>query len=478
MKFFEDPMIKFPDRPQLLKCVQFFYEDGVIVYGGARGNFKLSGLKAIETVREVEKLLRTNNKTVEELIEQDCINIDKDNFLKTVSMLFQKGCIKNSQDNNKELTLLNAISSNYATADEIESLIKSTKVGVICEDKSYFDRLIQQNDDVVLEFEDLDSCDWLIYLKDDNLLKNSNLTKYLDENKKIIIFSNINNNYIVSPIISNKTIDLKLYNDWFIKEVMELKGNSLIKIDQALNIMLDLCKKCIYKYGVQTLSTTSVVIDGEAIRYLSVEDNSSLSVLDEFLKNTDFPATEFINKSSHLTHYQAKNLKLASKSLTSNLWKKVECNSNSMSKYFEYILGFNNERLGKKYTPTGGSINSNLIFCCNNDEDDLNGEGIYFYDNISNSYYQLSDTSPYKDTKYRSVIMIGNDCEVIGNKYGDFGFKVANLNIGTALLTSAYIMKEMGIKYEFISDFDERKILETVGSDIGKDIMNICIGVI
>ena len=75
------------------------------------------------------------------------------------------------------------------------------------------------------------------------------------------------------------------------------------------------------------------------------------------------------------------------------------------------------------------------------------GKGIYFYNNTDNTYYQIMNDELLDVTNFvklldrncttnqnvQGYLLLGNDTDIIAEKYNDFSFKIANLNNGILL---------------------------------------------
>lgn len=214
-----------------------------------------------------------------------------------------------------------------------------------------------------------------------------------------------------------------------------------------------------------------------------------------FEKFIQFPASKFVNASSHLTHYKSKNLKLTVYNQASFLWKKlddVEVPS-QIDLLMRKTVGYKDLEIKyKRYTPTGGNINSNLLFYVNINNKAFMGKGIYFYNNTDNTYYQIMNDELLDVTNFvklldrncttnqnvQGYLLLGNDTDIIAEKYNDFSFKIANLNNGILLSNLMSLSKIADVQLKVHTRFDEKAILHLLGIERSNEIINFVVEVV
>lgn len=154
-------------------------------------------------------------------------------------------------------------------------------------------------------------------------------------------------------------------------------------------------------------------------------------------------------------------------------------------------MAYKNHKLKfKRYTPSGGNINSNLLFYINLEVNSFDGLGIYFYNNFDSQYYQVRDFSDEDISNfYKNIIMqdkkndvkgyfiIANDTDLISQKYENFSFKIANLNTGVMLSQLFSIRKYFELNCRMITQFNEREILNLLGIKKSNEVVNFIIEV-
>lgn len=167
----------------------------------------------------------------------------------------------------------------------------------------------------------------------------------------------------------------------------------------------------------------------------------------------NFPPKKYIGVKDHQNHYNPVNLDLANEQKTypSNPAYSVESMNNEIFKellfhtcgFKEKIPGFNRVY---RNNPTGGNLGSVSLYFINLKENQGIDCGIYYYNPENNTIVLISKFTNEMWKKFEHInhdyliIFIGEYKKVM-KKYGDFGYKITNLDAGVAfanLLLSAH----------------------------------------
>ncbi|EGQ4272898.1 hypothetical protein EH552_12605, partial [Staphylococcus pseudintermedius] len=114
----DDPMIVWPKIPRLIRSCQYFIDNGVIVYGGSKGPFKLKGKKSIDITQKIFNLLEDNELLWDDLLIKIAKDIDRNYLIYILTLLNQNGyliskCSMNSEE--EYLEILNSNLNNYSS---------------------------------------------------------------------------------------------------------------------------------------------------------------------------------------------------------------------------------------------------------------------------------------------------------------------------------------------------------------------------
>ena len=475
-----DPMIVWPDVPTISYNLQYFIEDGIIIYGGTKGPFKLNGEKAISTTISLIHLLRNNNKNHIDFINYLFEMEDGQYLIHLFTILNKNGCVQFKDTNivdNLDLGKLNSFVNNYKSEEEIIEEFKNTNLKI----NTQSPKLKKLFCNSYFNTEDTTYVDWEI--KEIN-----NIEDIINLNSKgrTIIFANTDKGLIIGPIISEDAVEKELAANYYKKfNFKYIQENS-----SHINLLHSIVTKVILKLGDYNLEKglyTFFDYKTEFIDMLNLYDSKQLSLIEKFDLSTDFSSSKYANKSGHFAHYKASNVKLSRNSIDTEFFYPFRGDiPKHLSNIFKYLGGYKDKNPFKKYVPTGGNINSNLLFYINYEKNELNGIGMYIFDNVNDSIFQINDhllTSSNKINqkfdKYKGLLLIGSDVDVISQKYNDFGFKIANLNTGIVLATFLALKDSVFCEdnFEFIEKFDENYIVNQTGMSLKNIIINLIIGV-
>ena len=479
---YNDPGLVWPVIPVLNERVQLFYDNGVVIYGGTKGPFKVNGSKVFFICNELFKLLENNK--IEKKIHSDFIKkISESEFSNELiyfyNMLYQNGCLcilSNSLEE-KYWSNLNSYTKNYSSFREINDHRKLIKISFNSTNKLAKDvkEFLQSRDILV----DNKNYNWrLVQVTSDKDISN------LDIDKKNILIFKTTDGIVLGPVISRDAISkehgIDLFNQF---EIVEPEFDS--SLTQLVSLVL---YKYIMKLSEYFFDRYFLKITGSSTSYESVYDYidiNNLNVIQEFELKSGFPATEYNNRKSHLTHYKSKNLKLAKVDYSSTFWKIVDDDNitKDLHVLFDVFAGFKKNNDNKKYVPTGGNLNSNMLFFVNLNPNYLDGEGIYFFENTKSRLYQVSnDISMFKKEDKDNndgIILMGRNIDTIAEKYGDFSFKIGNLNLGVILATYALIKDSFKEKFklQLLAIPSESLIRNHLGMELTNVLFKYGIGV-
>jgi hypothetical protein len=487
--FLVDPMVRFPKHPMLLPGLQIKETDGMIIYGSPDGPFKINGKSSKRILYELLPMLKEKH-TVEEIMDRS--SFEPSTVLNTLEILFQKGCLVEYIDyENLDLIdkyYVHNISKNK-NLTSLEDVYRRKEK--LCLHLISFDDLLFRNITTVLEKYGfhvkrngtINEDDWCIYISDkqpdDNLFT-------LSKKSKVLFFMINGNDIQVGPIFSEKNV---LKNYYKINEKKEESTNLANDWDHHYmsNLVSMTVIREVLSFGSNELASGYITShrDTKTESILHIDPQLENSIIDHYEAKIKFPATEFIHKSNNLSHYKSSNFKLGMQEYKSFLWKKTKHGEldDDLLKLFHFTVGFKENKL-KKYSPSGGNINANLLFYVNLHEQHLEGLGIYYYNNVDGEFYKINNVSEDQikkvikyENKYRGLIIVGNDVDIISKKYGDFGFKVANLNSGVMLSQILSVNQDIKLHLDFLSHFDEIDILKMLGIKTTNEIVSFIIGV-
>ena len=139
-----------------------------------------------------------------------------------------------------------------------------------------------------------------------------------------------------------------------------------------------------------------------------------------------------------------------------------------------------------KFSPTGGGLNSTLLYIINYDDEELYGKGIYYYSNIDKSYYRVNNKVDnlgmeeivrHDSTQYKCLVIPVSDISVIASKYNDFAFKVANLNLGVTLSYILEKVRSCNISIDILFEFDEEQLLKCFSTTNNVESIGYAVGI-
>lgn len=438
---YNDPGLLWPEIPVLNERVQLFYDNGVVVYGGTRGPFKINGEKSFQVCNKLIELLENNRvdkKTHFEFIQELSGEENGNELVYFYNMLYQNGflAIEGNSLEEKYLSNLNSYTKNFRSFQEIDENRKSIRFNIdpVNEfSQSIIDFLELKNISV-----NHDEYNWkLVQVNTTEDIVNLNIDK-----KNILIF-NTTEGTVLGPVISRNAVSIDHALEIFDKfKVIDIEKNDVLI--QTVSLILF---KYTMKLSEYFLDKYFLKISDTGTNYESVYDyidTTDFNVIQKFEFCSAFSASDYSHRKSHLTHYKSKNLKISRLNYTSPFWKKIDNNiPNVLIEFFEILVGFKRHNNNKKYTPTGGNLNSNMLFYVNLNNNHLDGKGIYFFENTKKQLFQISDNiSTFTDVDIDNedgMILIGSNIDTISEKYGDFSFKIGNLNLGVVLATYALV---------------------------------------
>lgn len=476
-----DPALLWPKYPVLNSSVQLFYGDGVIIYGGTQGAFKVNGKESYYICQEVTNVLFENEKQKESNRKIIDILNQKNQGNKLIyfyNLLYQNGCLSFIYNNKEEQYwgYLNSYVKNFSSPSDIYEYRQNTsiKLNILQEyaQKKLYD-FFKNNEIKVTN----NNYKWNLV----ELVEEQDIYE-LDLKVKNIILFNTTEGLIIGPIVSRDAISI----DSAVKLYRKIKISNK-KLNESDISLISLCVyKLILKLSEYHLDRSFILSKKGHTEYKLLYDNIDISdknLIKQYELKVGFPASQYANKKSHLTHYQTKNISYSKYNFENPFWKPIlgEYPPNLML-LIKALSDFKDSNPRKKYAPTGGNLNSNMIFYMNYVEDHFEGTGIYFYNNIERIFYKVTD-KVYKDNNsqiYDGILLLGSNIDVISKKYGDFSFKVANLNMGVLLATiglfsnSNYSEK---LSVDLFHIYDEEDIKKTIGMHLVNIIFNIGIGV-
>lgn len=484
MNFFMDPMIKFPEYPFLLPNITIFNKEGFIFYGSLDGPFKLNGKLTEKIISEVIPLLRKKTSLVDIL---NNTTVSKESVLKFLQILYSKSCLINYLDwdklssEEKNLSLAMSRHKNFYTLDEYEKKIADVNFFIDTEDEVL--RIALTNYFINLKYNVIDSeaniNDNTVFLSINSIYA---VEKYYLTNE--VLYFQIDREYIqVGPLFSSKTVQPKYYLPQ-LSEHSSNQGSSLYWYYFIVSISYNI----LFYYG------PTIPIDGYFIvnknfefeNYNKIPYFGDKNAITRYEDSCKFMATKYLNKSNHLVHYRESNINLIYSDNVSNFWKKLPqelmIKSEVIDDFVKSIIDFK-PNSNKKYCPTGGSLNSTLLYIINFRDDELAGKGVYSYSNISKQYFQINTEidlfSVFRNESqnYDYLIIPVSNISIIESKYQDFSFKVANLNLGVALSFILEKSKEKGLDIDILFEFNEIDLLSCFSSTNELETVDYIVGV-
>lgn len=489
ISFFNDPMVKFPKYPFLLPTISIFEDSGYIFYGSVDGPFKLNGKKTYEVVSKIIPLIRKKH-TVFEIIEKT--SLSEDVVFKFLQILYIKSCLVDYVEyerlslNDKNLLTSLSHHKNYRSLADYKVSLEKRNIFI----SSHFQKLVSRLSALLTEvgFKIIDSAN---EIDDDTLILCINNTTIIEnyyQNNEVIYFG-IQRDYLqVGPVFFDKAVKPSMY-------MPDIDSNSFINelnwCSQIASMIISFFMEC----------SQTIPVD----RFYIIDANGELSsttkipyfknftgvnkIVAEYEDSCKFLATKYLNKNNHLVHYKDSNLKLTFNNNTSSFWEKLpveqKFKSSNIDNLIKSITDFK-ENSNKKFSPTGGALNSTLLYIINYDDDELYGRGIYYYSNIDKSYYRINDKvdNPsmekilrHDSHQYKCIIVPVSDISVIASKYNEFAFKVANLNLGVAL---SYIFEKASssnVLVDIIFEFDEEQLLKCFSTTNNSESIGYAVGI-
>ncbi|MGU7946670.1 hypothetical protein ACS60E_03165 [Streptococcus suis] len=484
MNFFVDPMIKFPEYPFLLPNITILSKDGFIFYGGLEGPFKLNGKLTDKIVNAVVPLLRQKTSLKDIL---DSTAVPNESVLKFLQILYSKSCLINYvnweslTEEEKVLCLEMSRHKNFYTLDEYKRRISSINIFIDTDYEAL--RLKLTNYLLNLKINVIDS---LHDIDNDTIFLSINSIRAIEKyylTNEVLYFGIGDENIQVGPHFSSKTIQPKYY----IPKQSDGSMNQNVSLNWC-NFIAATAYNFLFYYSSSFPINGYFVVNNELEfeEYDAIPYFGNRNPIARYEDSCKFNATKYINKSNHLIHYRDSNINLIYNNNVSSFWKKLPqelvFKSNKIDDFIKSIIDFK-PTSNKKYCPTGGSLNSTLLYIINFNDDELEGQGIYCYSNISRQYFQINteiSLSQVFKTRYQDfdylVIPVSN-ISVIESKYRDFSFKVANLNLGVALSFILEKSKENNLDVEILFEFNEIELLNCFSSTNELETVDYIVGV-
>lgn len=482
-----DPMVRFPEHPMLLPKLQMKENNGIVIYGSPDGPFKLNGKNAKTILLELIPHLTIKN-TVKEIIEKCALK--EATVVKTLEILFQKGCLVEYTELDGmgfiDKHFIHNISKNknYSSLGDVYKRKKDVGIHLISFDPAITEKTRTILNKYGMQVNTKDPAtedDWYVYVTD----REPDEAVYQLSLKNKVLFFMVNPGGIqIGPVFSQKTIRKEHY----IQQSNLDSPSTEADTNYIANLLSMTIMREALSFGTGELATGRVTISNNETKLDQIQQinqESANGIIDQFEAEVKFPASEFINKSNHLSHYKPSNIQLGFKGYTSFLWKKVEAPNldPNIIKFFHYTADFKVNRY-KKYTPTGGNINANILFYINLCEAQLDGKGLYFYNNRDGHFYKINHVKEEDleqvidyDKPYRGFIVVGNDVDMIAGKYGPFAFKVGNLNCGVLLSQILSVNHLLDLQLDYLTGFEEEEMREMLGIKTTNEIINFIIGV-
>lgn len=498
-----DPMVHFPTEPQLLPNINIIIEEAVTVIGSVDGPFRLNGTRAKEIVSDLLPLLKQGISLEALYIKA---RFSKEEVDQLLEILFIKGCLMQKEDHQlldrTDKFYLRYISKfkNFSSLKAFKTHLDNCCIYILGKDALLVEALkenfesfnittLTANDFNPVSLSNKRSL--CIYTDDFNETSIKNILGYMD-----VLYVNYKGQQF-GPLFSQKGI----MPDEYIGILESLKINPSVEEMDEKEFLNCVTLNTVREIG--KINNTSLVEGFYKKEFINFKYYALRNKLYEhevpsivsFEKFIQFPASKFVNASSHLTHYKSKNLKLTVYNQASFLWKKlddVEVPS-QIDLLMRKTVGYKDLEIKyKRYTPTGGNINSNLLFYVNINDKAFMGKGIYFYNNTDNTYYQIMNDELLDVTNFvklldrncttnqnvQGYLLLGNDTDIIAEKYNDFSFKIANLNNGILLSNLMSLSKIADVQLKVHTRFDEKAILHLLGIERSNEIINFVVEVV
>lgn len=498
---FTDPMIHFPKKPQLMPTIKFIIDDAVTVYGSVDGPFRMNGSAAKSIIMKLMPYLQ-QGVTLEQLYLIS--DGTKEEVNQLLEILYVKSCLIDQSEIESNLDYFYARNitkyKNHKGLTEFKEYLSKGTIYIAGDNTAFIKKLEGKiavyninaqainNEDEIIDYNAKPAL--CIYVSATSNSKE--ISRYLS--KMDVLYVNTATIQI-GPLFSTKGILPTEYES--VLPYMEFNENtSLIDNDELVNQVTLNAIRIMGKLSNTGLNEGLYKKGENRFEYFNVKsklhEHSNLSI-HNFERFIQFPASKFINASSHLEHYKSKNLLLSIYNQASFLWKKISDTAipSDIDLLFKNTLAYKSQSIKyKKFAPSGGNINANLLFYVNKDEALFNGKGIYFYNNTDDSYYQVLDDSHQQVTNFEKLLgseysaeakgylIIGSDVDTIANKYAEFGFKIANLNSGVCLSNILTLAHIEGTKMNVLTSFDEAKMLELLGIERSNELINFVLEVI
>ena len=498
---FNDPMVRFPEYSFLLPGLKFIRNNGFTIYGSPGGVFKINGSAAGDLLQKLYPLLSSQKNTLEQLVAKS--GLEGVRVLRVLEILFAKGCLINYVDyealNRLEKYFVKNMSKNknYNSIEDLRLLTANKRVCVRAAGESPLAEEIRGRLAAIgiplAEREEAGSGDLVVYLTENDWEEE---IEEIAKSRDVLLFSHSRQHLQIGPMLGRKAARKEGYLS--AKSANPLAGAREAGYDKAFGRIIFLhTLKEYFKFGERLLLKNYIEVDAglsesnvvpiRGVHYLG-ED----SLIGEYEDRVGFPATKYLNKTSHLAHYKASNAKLTIGDGRSFLWKKTDSAKldPKLTELANYLVGYKKKDgpMPKKMCPTGGNINSNLLYLINRNPDYLEGEGLYFYSNLDGSFYMIDrlDRDRLQEAFGGEIgsggsgllLVPASDVDMIGSKYNDFSFKVANLNLGVLLSQFVSAARVQDIGYNVVTRFDERKLLELFGVKTTKELINYVIEVV
>ncbi|MGE7917636.1 cytoplasmic protein [Viridibacillus sp. NPDC093762] len=498
-----DPMVHFPSKPQLLPHIKVIMEEAVTISGSVDGPFRLNGTRAKEIVIDLLPFL-VEGVSLEALYEKSRFSKEEVNQL--LEILFVKSCLMQKTDH----TLLQrtdhfylrniAKYKNHDSLDELKAHLDNSYIYIVGKNESLITTLKRKLE--TFEIQVLTSNDFTapqelpnkrafcIFIATDfeeSFL--NDMLQYMD-----VLYVHFKEQQL-GPLFSKKGI---MPSDYIqILESLQVSPEvEEVNEKEFLNYVTLYALREIGKISNTSLIEGFYKKEHNNLRYYGVKsklyEHEELNPI-AFEQFIQFSASKFINASTHLAHYKSKNLKLSTHNQASILWKKLEniIVPDQIDLFMRKTLGYKNTEFKyKRFTPSGGNINSHLIFYVNNNEKAFNGKGIYFYNNNDDAYYQVLDDEMFDITNFSKLIgedhsssaqgyfLLGNDVDIIAEKYNDFSFKISNLNTGILLSNLLSLSQYADVQLKVHTHFHEQAILHLLGIERSNEIINFVVEVL
>lgn len=464
MEIQDDFEVKLPKFPTLSEKTQIFISDGLLLYGGSIASIYLEGKNNIKDTLVLLNELRKNTLNSDEFKTKIIKLHNRDNYIYILQQLSYYGFLADRSaktDEEKYLDELNQVVKKYNHVDEIMELKQSLKINISSNNIQLYTKLKKlfiEEGFMVVESEDYD---WRIYEID----QLSNLDE-IDQSKRTFVFSNTSDGLIIGPIISKDLIKKIDFNYFKNKKNLEDFSNEM-----AYSIFL-MAMKSILKLTTINFSKGLIInknYSSEFVSFLDISGDQKLNIIDKYEFLTAFSSNNYFNEPIKIAKCVSKN------NFISNFWKKTKFSSpTGMEEIFISLGGFQEENSNEK------CVNSNVLLYINLDKKDLNGIGIYYYDNIANLLYQIDDDIGEVNKAFnincltRGYLILGSDVDFLKYTYYDSSFKTACINIGMQVgkLFSTNIYKHTK-KLSFISIYDERVLRNSIGATFNNLIFNV-----